>query len=41
MNIMVSNNADLNGALNILHRAKEQDFLAGAMAEAQKSVAIS
>jgi len=32
-------NADLNGAMNILNRAKEHDFLAGALAEAQKSVA--
>ena len=30
-------NADLNAARNILHRAKEQDFLARAMAYAQKS----
>ena len=30
-------NADLNAALNILNRAKEQDFLARAMAYAQKA----
>ena len=29
-------NADLNGARNILNRAREQDFLARAMAYAQK-----
>lgn len=31
--------ADLNGAKNILKRAREQDFLAGALADAHKSVA--
>ncbi len=34
-------NADLNGAMNNLKRAEEQCFLAGAIAEAQKPVAIA
>jgi len=34
-------NADLNGARNILNRAKKQGFLVRALVEAQKSVAIS
>ena len=33
-------NADLNGALNILTRAKDQGFLARALAEAQKPAAV-
>lgn len=33
-------NADLNGARNILQRATEQGFVAGALAEAQKLVAL-
>ena len=34
-------NADLNAANNMLNRAKEQDFLARALAEARKSAATA